>query len=97
MRVDLSREDAQRIVQALSGLTLNQARQVIASAVVDDGSLSVADLQTIIKRKGQLIEHGGFERLKAWLESARIGFTPAARELNLEAPEGHPYRRRADS
>src|SRR6266550_7119574 len=32
VRVDLSRDDAQRIVHALSGLTLNQARQVIASA-----------------------------------------------------------------
>lgn len=39
VRVDLSREDAQRIVHALSGLTLNQARQVIASAIVDDGCL----------------------------------------------------------
>ena len=104
VRVDLNREEAQRIVRALSGLTLNQARQVIAQAIVDDGCLSAADLQAIIKRKGELIEHGGvleffpvagnnfelggFERLKAWLESARIGFTPAARELNLEAPRG---------
>ncbi len=104
VRVDLSREDAQRIVRALSGLTLNQARQVIASAIVDDGCLSAEDLHVIIKRKGELIEHGGvleffpvdsnkfelggFGRLKAWLERARIGFTPAARELNLEAPRG---------
>jgi hypothetical protein len=104
VRVDLSREDAQRIVQALAGLTLNQARQVIASAIVDDGCLSADDLQKIIKRKGQMIEHGGvleffpvegnkfelggFERLKAWLESAKVGFTAAARELNLEAPKG---------
>ena len=40
VRVDLSREDACRLVQALSGLTLNQARQVIAQAIVDDGQLS---------------------------------------------------------
>src|SRR5206468_11818889 len=33
-------------------------------------------------------ELGGFERLKAWLESARMGFTPAARELTLVAPKG---------
>src|SRR5438093_7736115 len=104
VRGDLTREDAQRIVRALSGLTLNRARQVIASAIVDDGRLSVEDLQTIIKRKGEMIEHGGvleffpaggnkfelggFERLKGWLERARIGFTPAARDLNLEAPRG---------
>ena len=104
VRVDLTRDDAQRIVHALSGLTLNQARQVIASAIVDDGCLSADDLHLIIERKGELIEHsgvleffpvdgnkfelGGFERLKAWLERARVGFTPAARELNLEAPKG---------
>src|SRR5712692_3694938 len=45
VRVDLSREDAQRIVRALSGLTVNQARQVIAQAIVDDGCLAAADLQ----------------------------------------------------
>jgi hypothetical protein len=104
VRVDLSREDAQRMVHALSGLTLNQARQVIASAIVDDGCLSADDLHLIIQRKGELIEHGGvleffpvdgnkfelggFERLKAWLDSAKVGFTTAARELNLEAPKG---------
>src|SRR5205814_1965133 len=38
VRVDLEREDASRMVRALSGLTLNQARQVIASAIVDDGT-----------------------------------------------------------
>ncbi len=104
VRVDLSREDAQRLVRSLSGLTLNQARQVIAKAIVDDGRLSADDIQMIIKRKGELLEQGGvleffpagtnrfelggFELLKSWLDSARVGFTPAARELNLEPPKG---------
>ncbi|HUJ13382.1 MAG TPA: AAA family ATPase [Thermoanaerobaculia bacterium] len=104
VNVDLSREDAQRIVRALSGLTVNQARQVIAQAIVSDGRLSADDIQIVIKRKGELLEHGGvleffpveankfelggFERLKSWLDAAKVGFTPAARELNLEAPKG---------
>jgi len=104
VRVELDRDDAQRIVHALSGLTLNQARQVIAQAIVNDNRLSAADLATIVRRKGELIEQGGileffpidsnkfelggFERLKAWLESARVGFTSEARALNLEAPRG---------
>jgi SpoVK/Ycf46/Vps4 family AAA+-type ATPase len=33
-------------------------------------------------------EIGGFARLKGWLENARVGFTPEARALNLEAPKG---------
>ena len=102
--VELTREEAQRIVQALAGLTLNQARQVIAQAIVNDGRLTGNDIQTIIRCKGEMIERGGileffppeenafelggFARLKGWLESARVGFTPEARALNLEAPKG---------
>ncbi|MEK6373692.1 MAG: AAA family ATPase [Acidobacteriota bacterium] len=102
--VELTREEAQRLVQALSGLTLNQARQVIAQAIVADGRLSGDDIRTVIRCKGEMIERGGileffpveenrfeiggFARLKAWLESARVGFTPEARALNLQAPKG---------
>ena len=102
--VELTREEAQHLVQALSGLTLNQARQVIAQAVVNDGRLTADDIHTVIRAKGELIERGGileffpleenafelggFARLKAWLENARVGFTPEARALNLEAPKG---------
>ncbi|PYQ33598.1 MAG: AAA family ATPase [Acidobacteria bacterium] len=104
VRVDLSRDDAQRLVGALSGLTLNQARQVIAQAIVEDGRLSADVIQTVIRCKGELIERGGvleffpveenkfqlggFARLKAWLDRARVGFSPQARALNLEAPKG---------
>jgi hypothetical protein len=104
VRVELTSDDARRIVQALSGLTLNQARQVIAQAIVEDGCLSARDLATIVRCKGELIERGGileffpveenrfelggFARLKAWLDSARVGFSSEAQALNLEAPKG---------
>ena len=104
VQVDLSRDDAQRLVRALSGLTINQARQVIAQAIVSDGRLSADDIRTIVRCKGELIERGGileffaveentfelggFARLKGWLGDARIGFTPEAKALNLEAPKG---------
>ena len=104
VRVDLSREDAQKLVQTLSGLTLTQARQIIAQAIVDDGALTGTDLDRVIRAKGQLIDRagvleffppetnrfelGGFHRLKEWLDRARIGFTPEAQAMNLEAPRG---------
>ncbi len=104
VRVELSRDDAQHLVRALTGLTLNQARQVIAQAIAADGTLSGADVQTVIKCKGEIIarggllefypldenrfELGGFASLKEWLESARVGFTAEARAMNLEAPKG---------
>jgi hypothetical protein len=104
VHVDLTREDAQQLVHALSGLTLNQARQVIAQAVVDDAKLTAADVQTVIRCKGEIIarggllefypleenrfEIGGFAKLKEWLASARVGFTAEARAMNLAAPKG---------
>jgi len=104
VRVELTREDAQHLVHALTGLTLNQARQVIAQAIVANGTLSGADVQTVIKCKGEIIarggllefypldenrfELGGFASLKEWLESARLGFTAEARAMNLSAPKG---------
>jgi len=104
VRVELTRDDAQRLVHALSGLTLNQARQVIAQAIVADGRLSAADIQTVIRCKGEMIERGGileffpveendfqlggFTRMKAWLDDARVGFSREARAMNLEAPKG---------
>ncbi|MGH9424654.1 MAG: AAA family ATPase, partial [Thermoanaerobaculia bacterium] len=104
IHIDLSRDDALRLVQALQGLTINQARQVVAQAIVEDGTLSAADIQTIVRCKGEMIERGGvleffpveqnafeiggFARLKEWLESARVGFSAEARALNLNAPKG---------
>lgn len=104
VRIDLSRDDALRLVQALQGLTVNQARQVVAQAIVEDGRLSAGDIRTIVRCKGEMIERGGileffpieenifeiggFARLKEWLENARVGFSPEARALNLDAPKG---------
>jgi hypothetical protein len=104
VRVDLGREDAQRLIRTLSGLTLAQARQVIAQAIVEDGALTARDLDSVIRSKGQIIDRGGileffppegnhfelggFHRLKEWLDRARVGFSPQAQALNLEAPRG---------
>ncbi len=92
------------ILMALQGLTLHQARQIVAQCVVEDGKLSADDVQKILKRKVQVIkdgglleyypvednrfELGGFTNLKSWLERARVGFTPEARALNLTPPRG---------
>jgi hypothetical protein len=104
VRVDLTRDEARAVLRALSGLTANQARQVIAQAIIADGKLSAGDVERIIRCKGELIERGGvlefhpveendwqlggFGRLKEWLDAAQVGFSPEARALNLEAPKG---------
>lgn len=92
------------ILRALQGLTLHQARQVITECIVEDGALSGDDVQKIQSRKvraikdGSLLEYyplednrfelGGFANLKAWLERAKVGFTPEAKALNLMPPRG---------
>ena len=98
-----SADERDAILRALQGLTLHQARQVIAQCVVEDGTLS-ADVQKILKRKiqaikdGGLLEYyplednrfelGGFVNLKSWLERAKVGFTAEAKALNLAPPRG---------
>jgi hypothetical protein len=97
-------QDAEAILRALQGLTLHQARQAVAQCLVERGSLSADDVQTILKRKvqavkdGGLLEYyplednrfelGGFTNLKAWLERAQVGFTDEAKSLNLTPPRG---------
>ncbi|MFP5284609.1 MAG: AAA family ATPase, partial [Thermoanaerobaculia bacterium] len=104
VQVDLSRDDVQRLLQGLAGLTVHQTRRVIAQAVLDDGRLSSADIERVVRLKGEIVERGGvleffpaednhfelggFGRLKSWLGHARIGFTPEAKALNLHPPKG---------
>ena len=94
----------EELLSALSGMTLNQARQIIAFAALKDGKLSEQAIKDVLERKAQAIREsglleyfpvednrfqlGGFARLKKWLLRARTGFSREARELNLPAPRG---------
>src|SRR5947207_7033365 len=102
--VALGPDGMESLIQALSGLTLNQVRQAIAWAVLDDATLDVSDIPRLLRRKGEAVrdegllefyppednatELGGFEHLKAWLERTRVGFSSEARALGLPAPRG---------
>ncbi|MEN8181050.1 MAG: AAA family ATPase [Myxococcota bacterium] len=93
-----------QVVRALCGLTLNQARQVVARVLIDDGALRPDDLPRILDHKARLLggdglleiypaadnrfELGGFGRLKQWLGRARVGWSAEAKELNLSPPKG---------
>jgi hypothetical protein len=97
-------QESDAILRALQGLTLHQARQVIAQCIVERGTLSADDVQTILKRKVQAIkdgglleyyplednrfELGGFANLKSWMDRAQVGFTAEAKSLNLNPPRG---------
>jgi MoxR-like ATPase len=103
-RIDLSKPDLERLLDALTGLTLHQARQAIATVIMEDGRLDASDIDALVDRKARLLgqdglleyyppednhyELGGFERLKQWLERARTGFSAEAAALGLPAPRG---------
>lgn len=102
--VTLSSAEFEMLLQTMTGMTLNQARQTIAYAALEDGRLDPADFQRVAERKIQLIrdgglleyfppednryELGGFDRLKQWLARARVGFSEEAKSLNLHPPRG---------
>ena len=93
----------QRVVSAMQGLTVNQARQAVMAAVVN-GSLDAADVADVQDRKVRAIAEGGLleyfpaddntfqlagmANLKAWLERAEIAMGPEARTLNIPLPKG---------
>ncbi len=102
--VSLGADGMESLLQALSGLTLNQARQAVTWAVLDDNRLDAADIPRLLRRKGEAVREegllefyppadntyqlGGFAHLKAWLERTRVGFSSEARALGLPAPRG---------
>jgi len=104
IQVQIQNHEMQSLVFALRGMTLKQARQVIAYAALDDGKLTINDVERILHRKAQIIreesmleylptngnnpELGGFTGLKHWLSRARLGFSPQAQALNLTPPKG---------
>jgi hypothetical protein len=104
VRVELTRPELDDLVRALSGMTVNQARQAIARTVLEDGALRAADIGRILDEKARALgedglleyfpsednpfELGGFARLKQWLVRARVGFSKEAAALNLRPPRG---------
>jgi hypothetical protein len=104
LKISLQGEDLNHFVQALSGMTLKQARQAIAYAALVDGELNAEDILKVIHRKAQILKEesllelyaveentaklGGFVGLKRWLSRAKVGFSPEARRVNLPAPKG---------
>jgi hypothetical protein len=104
VKVELDAQQRSELVQALRGLTANQARQAVAYAALDDGVLSGDDIRRILDRKAAVVrdaglleyfpvednrhELGGFGKLKAWLDTARVGYSPEAQAVNLKPPRG---------
>jgi SpoVK/Ycf46/Vps4 family AAA+-type ATPase len=102
--VEIKPDGIDELVQAMRGMTLQQARKVIAFAALDDGKLTADDVKRVLQRKVQVLHEdglldyvppemnpaqlGGFSGLKQWLQRARVGFGAKAKAFNLPTPRG---------
>ena len=104
VELSITESEMDQLLDAVSGMTLNQARQAVAYAGLIDGSITVEDVRHITNQKAKVIKDGGlleffpsedqqpriggFQNLTAWAERARLGFSEEAKTLNLSPPKG---------
>jgi len=104
LRVDLSPESVDRVIEAAMGLTWMEAEGVLAKVLVDTGQLTASEAPLIYSEKRQIIRKtgileyidakeqmsnvGGLGTLKRWLEKRRLAFSQEARQYGLPVPKG---------
>lgn len=96
--------EQERFAQAALGLTLSEAENAFARAMVNDGKLDISDIDVILEEKRQTIRKsgllefvnsdldlndvGGLENLKRWLQRRNGSWREEARHFGLPAPKG---------
>lgn len=104
IRVELSTKGREALVRAAGGLTLQEAENVFAKTLVNDGTLNGEDVSTVFAEKQQIIRKsglleyyeasdalddvGGLDQLKDWLKRRAMAFTDEAERFGLPAPKG---------
>ena len=104
IKVVATDEDLERLTKAAVGLTLQEAENAFARAMVNDGELSGDDVDVILEEKRQTIrktgvlefvraenkldEVGGLENLKRWLGKRDGAWLDAAKAWGLPEPKG---------
>jgi hypothetical protein len=104
IKVLATKEDFERLTKAAVGLTLTEAENAFARAMVNDGALSGDDIDIILEEKRQTIRKsgvlefvrsegsldgvGGLENLKRWLKKRDGAWLDAAKAWGLPDPKG---------
>ncbi len=104
IEIDLDAGGREEIVKAALGLTLFEAENVFAKALVSEGKLSSDDVQAIFAEKRQIIRKsglldycdpdidfdrvGGLSNLKDWLKKRKLAFSDQAKDFGLPTPRG---------
>ncbi|MBO1515412.1 AAA family ATPase [Metabacillus bambusae] len=104
IQISLTGEEKERLAKAAMGLTLSEAENAFARAMVEDGRLDIHDVDVILEEKEQIIKKtgilefitselkmedvGGLENLKRWLAKRNNSWLDSARKYGLPAPKG---------
>jgi len=104
LEIDLNEKDKESLIKAAVGLTLQEAENAFARAMVDDGKLNAEDIDLVLKEKSQVIKKndlleyvdstvniddvGGLENLKKWLIKRDKSWLDSAKEYGLPSPKG---------
>ena len=102
--IDLDHDSRSLLLHAARGLTLNEAENVFARALVLHSGLSAASIPVVLEEKRQIIRKsgileyyealddferiGGLELLKDWLAKRSMAFSDHARDFGLPTPKG---------
>lgn len=104
IQITVTPEERERIAKAALGLTLSEAENAFARAMVEDGHLDIRDVEVILEEKEQIIKKtgilefirselkmedvGGLENLKRWLTKRNKSWLESASKYGLPAPKG---------
>lgn len=100
----LTDEDKDKLCKAALGLTLQEAENAFALAMVNDGSINIKDLEIILQEKMQVIKKteileyietdlkiediGGLDNLKNWLKKRNNSWSESAEKYCVPSPKG---------
>lgn len=100
----LTEADKEKLCKAALGLTLQEAENAFALAMVNDGKVTVDDIKIIMEEKMQVIKKtgilefvksdlsindiGGLENLKSWLKKRNNSWSENAKKYCIPAPKG---------
>ncbi|MBA2214182.1 AAA family ATPase [Sellimonas intestinalis] len=102
--ISLSETEKRQLCKTALGLTLQEAENAIARAMVQKGQLSIQELDIILEEKRQVIRKtgilefiksdlkledvGGLENLKRWLIKRNKSWKEEALKYNIPSPKG---------
>jgi len=104
LEVYLNQQEKELLCKSALGLTLQEAQNTFAQAMISDGKLDKNDIQFVLQQKQQILKKtgaleyinsdldmsdvGGLENLKMWFERRNKSWLDAASKYNLPAPKG---------